>query len=149
MKLEIAKKHMAENSVLHLTLLHQVVTQNFSAVNRPMNESSMFGRYKAAIISLQKMVEKSIAQLEKYEIRLRKLETSHVSSNDTGGAANVTGLVERTRRVAADIELLMPESNRRLEEIKSQVAFLTRRLEISQETALRLERQVESQVGFS
>ena len=45
-----------------------------------------------------------------------------------------------------DIKTLMTESNRTLEELKIQVAFLKRRLNTSQETVLRLERRVESQV---
>ena len=134
-----------------------------------MNESRTSGRHNGVIAPLQKMVEKSIAQVEKlitdthslsqkvseHNTRLRELETNHASNTKSGawgGASNVTGLVDTTRRVnnldakTADIELLMAESNRTLEELKSQVAFLTRRLETSQETVLRLERRVESQV---
>ena len=132
-----------------------------------MNESRTSWRHNGVIAPLEKMVEKSIAQVEKLitdtnslvrnvsenNARLRKLETSHACSDNSeawGEASNVT--VETTRKVnnldakTADIELLMAESNRTLEELKSQVALLTRRLETSQETVLRLERRVESQV---
>ena len=133
-----------------------------------MNESPRT-RHSDIIISLQKEVERSKVQIEKliadstslsqniadHDTRLRKLETSHTCSNNSGaweGASSVTELVETSRRVnsldakIADIEILMTESNRTLEELKSRVAFLTRRLETSQETVLRLEQRVESQV---
>ena len=132
-----------------------------------MNESRTSRRHNGVIAPLEKMVEKSIAQVEKlitdtnsldrnvseHNTRLRKLETSHASSNNSeawGGASNVTtGITLKFNDLDAknaDIKLLMAESNRTLEELKSQVAFLTRRLETSQETVLRLERRVESQV---
>ena len=168
MKLTDAKKHMAENSVLHLTLLLQAVTQIYGGITHLLNQSRKTGRHNR-VTSLQKMLEKSTAQVEnlttetnflkqkvfEHESRLKELETSHASSNDTGawgGASDVTELMETTRRVndldakTADIEKLMTESNRTLKELKSRVAFLTRHLKTSQDTVLRLERRVESQV---
>ena len=163
MKWKERKDHMKKATVEHINVLMIMICQLSSFVEKTINDPKLHSN--GLLVPIEKMIAKTLNQMEsvlkentdlrdklrEHTDRIESLERTRGSqSSSAANGAESIDLREISRRVnnqeakTLDLEVLLIEANKLVEDLRNQGSRQQRQLESANETIRRLERRVES-----